>query len=180
MKPLLFFLTIALLACRQPAGKVNAQQNLNSANQEKETATTNACLAQAEAEKILGQTATLTENSSENKNGITRFGCTYTATATDTKTNKTGNLYYLLEAYKNAEAAEKAYSDILKANENMPGLKELNEMGDQAFFHTDDENFALIISRKKNKMLRIKVNKLTSKTSLDELRNISKAIIASL
>ena len=71
-------------------------------------------------------------------------------------------------------------ADILKQNENMPGLKKLNKIGDQAFLHTDNKNFLIIISRKGNKIVRLKVNKLTSMTSLNELQNISKAITEKL
>ncbi|MCJ7935531.1 MAG: hypothetical protein MUW56_18385 [Chryseobacterium sp.] len=177
-----FFMTVSatLFACHQPVNKINIQQPLNLTNQEKETAKSGFCLAQADAEKILGQTAKLTESSSENKNGVTKFRCTYTANTIDPKTSKTGNLYYLLEEFENVDSSQKAYSDILGQNENMPGLKKLNEIGDQAFLHTDDENFLMIISRKDNKILRLKVNKLTSMTSLNELQNISKTITATL
>lgn len=173
-----FFLTV--LACHQSVNKANIQENLNFTNQEKETVKSNFCLAQTDAEKVLGQTVKLTESSSENKDGITKFRCTYTANDIDSKTNKTGNLYYLLEEYKNMDSSQKAYSDILEQNKNMPGLKKLNEIGNQAFLHTDNENFLMIISRKDNKILRLKVNKLTSMTSLNELQNISKTITAAL
>ncbi len=177
-----FLLTVSatFFACHQPVNKVNIQQSLNLTNQEKETAKSYSCLAQTDAEKVLGQTAKLTESSSENKNGVTKFRCTYTANTIDSKTNKTGNLYYLLEEFENADSSEKTYSDILKQNENTPGLKKINNIGDQAFLHTDNENFLIIISREDNKILRLKVNKVTSMTSLNELQNISKTITATL
>jgi hypothetical protein len=183
MKAILYFLlpiSATLFACNQPANKIIIQQNLNLTNQEKETAKSDSCLAQNDAEKILGQTAKLTESSSENKNGVTKFRCTYTANIIDLKTNKKSNLYYLLEKYKNVTSSQKAYSDIFVQNENMPGLKKISKIGDQAFLHTDNENFLMIISMKNNKILRLKVNKLTSKTSLNELLNISRTITASL
>ncbi len=183
MKTIMFFLltvSTTLFACHQPANKANIQQNLNLTNQEKEIAKLDSCLALTDAEKILGQTAKRTESSFENKNGVAKFRCTYTANSIEPKTNKTANLYYLLEEYKNVDSSQKAYSDLLKQNENLPGLKELSKIGDQAFLHTDNKNFLMIISRKDNKILRLKVNKLTGMTSLNELQNISKTITATL
>lgn len=183
MKAIIYCLLIAggtLFGCHQPANSPNIQQRANLTSQKEETIKSNACLAQADAEKILGQPAKLAESSSENKNGIIKFRCTYTANAIDLKTNKTGNLYYLLEEFKDADASQKVYDEILEQNEDMPGLKKLDEIGDQAFLHTDNENFLMIISRKRNKVLRLKVNKLTSMTSLSELQNISKTITAAL
>jgi hypothetical protein len=88
---------------------------------------------------------------------------------------------YVLEEFQNADSSRKAYANILAQNENMLGSKKFNEIGDQAFLHTDNENFLMIISRKDNKILRLKVNRrLTSMTSLNELQNVSKAIIEAL
>ena len=183
MKTITYFILVisaTLFACHQAVNEVNIQQSLNSTNRESEKVTSDSCLVQADAEKILGQTAKLTESFSESKNNVTKFRCTYTANNIDPKTNKTSNLYYLLEEYKNVDSAQKTYTDILRQNENMPGLKRLAGIGDQAFLHTDNENFLMIISRKGDKILRMKVNKLTSRTSLNELQNISKTIIARL
>ncbi|HKO78603.1 MAG TPA: hypothetical protein VJU52_15410 [Flavobacterium sp.] len=183
MKAITYFLltvSVALFAFDQHANKTFIRQNISLINQEKERVKSYSCLSQTDAEKVLGQTAKLTESSSENKNGIKKYRCTYTANIIDTKTNKTGNLYYLLEEYKNTNSSQVVYSDILKQNENMPGLKKLNKIGDQAFLHTDNKNFLIIISRKGNKIVRLKVNKLTSMTSLNELQNISKAITEKL
>jgi hypothetical protein len=127
----------------------------------------NICIAQTDAEKILGQPAQLTQNSSEVKNGIDQQKCTYTANA---KENKISNLYFMLEQYTNAESAHKAYQNILSQNANMQGLKKISNIADEAFIHTDDANFLMIICRKENKMLRLKVNKLTSVTSSEEMK----------
>ena len=53
-------------------------------------------------------------------------------------------------------------------------------MGDEAYFHSDGQNFYFIIVRKGEKMFRIKVNKITSTTSLKEFNMIAKNITASL
>ena len=48
------------------------------------------------------------------------------------------------------------------------GIKTLKNMGDEAYFHTDNQNFYFIMARKGNRMIRMKVNKVTSKTSLEQ------------
>lgn len=182
MKTILYFwfaLSVSLFICNQSDNKANAQ-NHYLGNPEKGIVQSNTCLSLIDAEKILGQSAKQKESTTENKNGITKFRCTFTANSADPKTNKTANLYYLLEEYPNEISSIKAYSDILEQNKNLPGLKKINEISDQAFLHTDGENFVIIISRKNNKILRLKVNKLTSMTSIDELQNISKKITETL
>jgi 5-methylcytosine-specific restriction endonuclease McrBC regulatory subunit McrC len=76
------------------------------------------------------------------------------------------------------DAAQKGYADILEQNKNVLGLKKLHEIGHQALLHTDNENFLMIIAQKDNRIVRLKVNKLTSMTSLKELQDISKIITA--
>lgn len=135
------------------------------------------CLSQSDAEIVLGHAATLTESSSIKKNGIRRSRCTYSATSRDSVTQKLGNVYYLFERFEGVDECAKAYHGILTSNDNLPGFTVLKSIGDEALFHTDNTNFALIVARKKNRMLRIKINKLTSTTSLPELKNISAKLI---
>ena len=136
--------------------------------------TNNTCISKTIAEKILGQPAQLIENSSAVKNEINQYKCTYTA---GSKENKISNLYFMLEEYKNDEVAHSAYTNILSQNSNMPGLKKIDGIGNEAFIHSDDVNFLLIICRKKNKMLRLKVNKITRVTSLAEMQKAASKLL---
>jgi hypothetical protein len=47
-------------------------------------------------------------------------------------------------------------------------------MGDEAYFHSDGQNFYFIIVRIGKRLFRIKVNKVTSHTSLNEFKRVSK------
>jgi hypothetical protein len=135
------------------------------------------CLSQAEAEKILGQPAKLAENTFQDKNAIKQSKCTYTANAKDSKTGRSVNLYYMREEYPNENASHQAYAMMIAQNRNMSGLRKIDGIGSEAFIHTDNENFILLISRKGNTMIRLKVNKLTSTTSVDGIRDVAKEII---
>ena len=83
----------------------------------------------------------------------------------------------MVERFKNEEEATKTIQTFIKGNQEQKGFELLTAYGDEAFFHTNKDNFCLLVIRKNNKMIRIKVNKLTSKTSLDALRKIGKDLV---
>ena len=86
----------------------------------------------------------------------------------------------MIEQYSKELAAKNAYNGIKVANQNHEGVKTLQNIGDEAYFHSDNENFYFILVRKGKLMFRIKVNKITSKTSLDKFHQVSKRIADSL
>jgi len=59
-------------------------------------------------------------------------------------------------------------------------MQRITQLGDEAMRHTDIENFDLIIIRKGNKLIRLKINKLTSLTDTSELKMIAKKLTESL
>jgi hypothetical protein len=134
------------------------------------------CLIQSDAERILGQPAQPTERSSVQEGSIVKHKCIYRATSPDPKTGRPSNLYYILELYSDAASAHKAYTGMLTANTRMPAQSTIDNMGDEAWLHSDGENFHLLMFRKGNKMVRIKINKVTPATSLDELQNVFQKI----
>lgn len=138
------------------------------------------CLSLTDAEKIIGQTVALTEHGYEERNKVKRHTCTYTATAPDAATNKTGHLYYLLEEHADGVAAQKVFDDVIADNRGMGGQEQLPHLGDQALFHTDDKNFCLLMARKGSKIIRFKVNRMTSKTSVPALKEVVKNTLLTL
>jgi hypothetical protein len=121
-----------------------------------------------DAEKILGEPAHLTDSSATVSKNNSIYRCTYFANVKDEKSGKTGCIYFLLEHYSDIADAQKKYTDIKVANQNHEGVKELQDLGDEAYFHTDNQNFYFIMVRKGAKVFNMKVNKITSKTSLAE------------
>lgn len=134
----------------------------------------------SDAKKILGERAHLADSSSAIKEDTMEYRCAYTANSKDPKTGKTGNVYFLFEQYANVSIAKEAYSAIKTSNENHEGFKVLHDLGDEAYFHTDGQNFYFILVRKAEKMIRIKVNKTTSTTSVNEFNLVAKKITAAL
>jgi len=133
----------------------------------------------ADAERILGEAAYLKDTSLTVRDDATEYQCAYTADAEDAKTHKTGAVYFMVEVFKEISSAKQVYTSIRKANQDS-GIEILEDLGDEAYFHSDNENFMMIMARKENKVIRLKVNKLTSHTSRDEFNLVSKNIIAKL
>jgi len=137
------------------------------------------CVSQSDAERILGLPAKETDHLSKEKDGVSRFECTFTATE-NADANRISHLYYVYEQYKNAASAHDVYQGILSANNGMSGQKQLDRLGDEAWLHTDSENFELLIFRKNNHMVRMKINKLTDRTSVPELLSVMRRMADTL
>ena len=194
MKEIFFFIapTILILACIKPAklGINNNQQVQEQSKKDslietidnqgaKPTALGN-LFTLTDAEKIIGQSAHLTDSSTKDDGDVLIYRCSYKANVEEVKTQKTGAVYFLVEQYNQISSAEKKYSSIKTANENHEGVKVLDDMGDEAYYHSDGENFYFIMVRKGTRVFNMKVNKITSTTSLDEFNLIAKRITADL
>lgn len=128
------------------------------------------CLAKADAEKILGLPARPTESKTFTENNVLIHKCYWKATKDDLNSN----LYYLDEQYNNAESAHTVFEDIVVSNRNNPGQSR-PDIGDEAWFHSDGTNFCLLMVRKGNKIIRMKVSKLTKETSVEEMKRVATA-----
>ena len=136
--------------------------------------------SQSDAEKILGEKAFLSDKSTSANNDTLEWKCAYTAQSKDQTQSRPGVIYFMIEQYSKELAAKNAYNGIKVANQNHEGVKTLQNIGDEAYFHSDNENFYFILVRKGKLMFRIKVNKITGKTSLDKFHQVSKRIADSL
>jgi len=133
-----------------------------------------------DAEKILGEPAHLTDSINSVEDGVSTYKLGYIANNIDMTTGKTGAIYFLLEQFENVNDAQKKYKSIKTANEDHEGVKVLRNLGDEAYFHSDGENFYFVIVRYKEKMFNMKVNKITSKTSLNEFNSVAENLTAGL
>lgn len=85
----------------------------------------------------------------------------------------------MIEDYAEIESAKKTYSGIMESNRKN-GINELKDLGDEAYFHTDNKNFYFILVRKGTKVLRMKVNKITNTTSREAFDSVANKITAAL
>jgi hypothetical protein len=140
----------------------------------------NAVPTKIDIEKILGQTARLTEEKKEIKDNLIKRSLTYTSLENEPETNRAVNLHYTLTKYADSTLSKKAYVDILKSNSNLPGQTSLTGIGNEAWYHSDNENFSVIIVRKGDKLLLMKINKMTKKFSLEALKTVTNRIVSAL
>jgi len=132
-----------------------------------------------DVEKIMGEPLHLSDSATKRAADATTYQCAYKANTEDIKSKKTGAIYFLFEEYGQVSSAQKKYSFIKTANQNH-GIKTLHDLGDEAYFHTDRENFYFVMVRKGARVFNMKVNKITSTTSLDEFNRIAKNITDNL
>lgn len=134
----------------------------------------------SDAEKILGEPAHLADSGSTVPGAVSKHSvndsvlpikrrastsrCAYEANAKDKKTGRTGMVYFLIEQYPEVSSAATVYSYYKRSNQDHPGYKELHDLGDEGWF---GPNPLFVYVRKGNKIFVLKVNKMTSLTSLD-------------
>ncbi|MCP9747191.1 hypothetical protein [Lacihabitans sp. CS3-21] len=126
-----------------------------------------------EAERILGETCELKESGNESKNDGHKYMSTHIG-----QSSANHALYFIFESYENELSAKKTFEDFRLSNQSLRGFETIENIGNEAFFHTDKENFGLIIACKGNEIIRLKVNKLNGKTSISELKKVAADIIA--
>lgn len=137
-------------------------------------------LTPADAAKILGQNALLTLKTEKQGRDAVKYRCAFTAVESDPVSGETGNVFYNYEQYDSEAAAEKTYTGILDDNRRNGNIQLLNNTGDEGFFQSDANNFQLIMVRKRDKIIRMKVNGVTSATSLTALKETVNRIAATL
>jgi hypothetical protein len=126
----------------------------------------------SEAESILGEPCTQLEKISSAKNDGHQFKTSFVANSSDKVV-----LYYMFDSFTNVTAASFKFDEFLQENGSLPGFENLNDLGDESFYHSDLQNFSLMIARKSNEMIRIKVNKTTVKYSKQELLKITANVL---
>jgi hypothetical protein len=188
-KPLATLLSIALIvSCSQaiksdtsddPSGRPELEANSAHKPEGDRDSTLTAfgdLFQLTDAEKVLGEPAHLSDSGTRKSASAVVFQSAYKAEKEDFKSKKTGSVYFLLEQYHEIPDAQKKYESTRKANEDH-GIQVRNNLGDEAYFHTDSVNFYFIMVRKGARVLSMKVNKVTSTTSLDQFNAVTRKII---
>ena len=137
-------------------------------------------LSLKDAEKIFGESGKKTESITESKDNLKIHKTAYRADAKDPKSGREVNLYFMYEEYKYDSAAKRVYNEIKTGNQTHEGFQVWKGIGDEAYYHTDGTNFYFVLARKGPKMIRMKLNKVTSKSSEAEFKKISEKIVSKL
>jgi len=144
----------------------------------------------ADAEKIMGEQGRLVDSETvaagvgressprdsvyHIKKTASFYGCAYEANKKDEKTGRTGKIYFLVEEYPNVSSASAVYNYYKRSNQHHDGFKELL-LGDEAWYGNSP---LFVYVRKANKLMVMKVNGMTSKTSSEEFSRVIKNIAA--
>jgi hypothetical protein len=187
LSKLILLAAIALTACRKSENaretatakvqELPATNNGTETNAESKPGKLSRLFSLADAERILGQRAYLSDSSTTRNDAVLTYKCAFTANSEDMKVRKAGVVYFLAERYNQVSAARQKYTFIKEANEGH-GIKILHDLGDEAYFHSDGENFYFIMVRKGSCVVTMKVNKITGTTSLDAFQEVVRKIAA--
>lgn len=160
-----FLFGAILSSCDRPTSTVTADSSDHAADDSIEAAKAEmekisfnpaTLFSDERAELIFGQPATLTDSSRSASALSDIYRCTYTAAAKDSK-GKEGNLYFMFQEFNNVDSAKQSYASIKMSNEVHKGFEVITDLGNEAYFHSDDENFYFLMVRKGNRELRIKL-----------------------
>jgi hypothetical protein len=137
-------------------------------------------LTLTDAEKIMGEPAKLTCNTFIKKGDTLEYKCDYTALSQDAINSKMGKLYFMYEIYGGVAAAANAYAAIYQANSRHQGVEVVSGLGNEAYYHSDQTGFYFFLVRKNEKMFRLKLNKVTSRSSVVEFKEATRRIVDKL
>ncbi len=133
-----------------------------------------------EAERILGNKSSLEKVTSYLDDGTRAFQSSFRDDRLDPATGKTGILGYMYEEYQSAEAARSYLYSTLKANRLSPEDAIRMEGGAELHYFTGGDVIRMVMILKANRLIRLKVNPVTSRYSLVELRKVAAELATQL
>jgi hypothetical protein len=126
-----------------------------------------------EADRILGNKSHLEKVTAYLDEGTRAFQSSFRDDRLDPATGKTGILGYMYEEYQSAEAARSFLDSTLKANRLSPGDAVRVEGGAELHYLTGGDVIRMVMILKENRLIRLKVNPVTSHYSLVEFRKVA-------
>jgi hypothetical protein len=129
-------------------------------------------LATRDAARILGNESRLEKTTAYQDDGTKVYQSAFRDDWRDPMTGKTGILYYMYEEYTSAKAAKTYLTETLKANRIDPRDGIPTQGGGELHYLTGGEVVRMAMVRKDNRLIRLKVNQLTSRYRLDEFKQV--------
>ena len=127
----------------------------------------------AAAGRILGTGASLEKVTAYLDKGTRVFQSSFRDDQLDPAMGKTGSLGYMYEEYQSAEAARSFLNSTLKANRLSPDNAMRTEGGAELHYFTGGEVIRMVMILKEERLIRLKVNPVTSRYSLVEFRKVA-------
>ena len=126
-----------------------------------------------EAERILGNKSHLQKVTAYLDVGTRTYQSSFRDDRLDPATGKTGILGYMYEEYRSAEAARSFLDSTLKANRLSPKDAIRMEGGAELHYFTGGDVIRMVMILKESRLIRLKVNPVTSHYSLVEFRKVA-------
>ena len=126
-----------------------------------------------EAQRILGSQGHLEKVTSYLDNGTKAYQSAFRDDSIDPETRKAGTLYYMCEEYRSADAARSFLDSTLEANHMSPAGGIRMEGGAELHYFGRGDAVRMVMILKENRLVRLKVNPVTSRYSLAELRQVA-------
>ncbi len=130
-------------------------------------------LAQSDAERMLGQSARLTQDISELRGDVLQCLCAYKGVSMDKASGQDSVLFFSLEEKETNPSAEQARQVLVstkEANAHDTSIWDLKGVGDEAFLLSNDSNSHLIMARRGAIIMRLQVKRAAGTKSLEELK----------
>ena len=126
-----------------------------------------------QAERILGNEGRLEKVTAYLDEGNRTYQARFRDDRPDPATGKTGGLGYMYEEYQSAEAARSFLDSTLKANRLSPKDAIRMEGGAELHYFTGGDVIRMVMILRENRLIRLKVNPVTSRYSLVEFRKVA-------
>jgi hypothetical protein len=126
-----------------------------------------------QAERILGNKGRLERVTAYLDEGSRTYQASFRDDRLDPATGKTGTLGYRYDEYQSAEAARSYLDSTLKANRLNPRDAIRMEGGAELHYFTGGNVIRMFMMLRGNRLIGIKVNPVTSRYSLVELRKVA-------
>ena len=126
-----------------------------------------------QAERILGNQSRLEGVTAYLYEGIRAYQSSFRDDWLDPESGKTGILYFVYEEYESADAARSYLDPTLKANHVSlrDGIRLAN--GAEIYYLTGGRVIRMVMILKANHLIRVKVNQVTSRYSLNEFEKVA-------
>jgi hypothetical protein len=125
------------------------------------------------AERILGNKSRLEKVTAYLDEGTRAYQSSFRDDQLDPATGKTGILGYMYEEYQSAEAARSFLDSTLKANRLGPEDAIRMQGGAELHYFTGGDVIRMVMILKENRLIRLKVNPVTSHYNLVEFRMVA-------
>ncbi len=173
MKNILFLilaLSLTVISYSQTTTKANVNKKANQISIPDSILNTFTYPSLSEAEKMLKEPAHLKDSTWDFEGGVWKFKCKYWAnTLKDSVKWIRTEMFYAMEQFKTTAEAKSFFDSFKSENQKTLVVKELKQVGDEAFLVKDVLNNPFILILKNARLYKFKVYNLNRDSASDEL-----------